>query len=130
MTTLRREIIVDVSAAKAWSRLSDVRKTHELFASVLVDCRLDGLIRTVKFANGMEVNERIISIDDELRRIAYSVLGDRFVAHAASMEIAIVNNRQCRFIWISDFLPDSNAEMVGPLMEQGCAALKRALEID
>ena len=105
-----------------------MKKTHELFAGVLTDCRFDGTIRTVTFANGMVVDERMIAIDGDFQRIAYAALGDRFVSHAASMAIAPVNHQQCRFIWISDFLPDENAEMVGPLMEQGCAALKRVLE--
>jgi len=128
MTTLRKEIIIEISADNAWSRLRDVQKTHELFAGVLVDSRVNGDIRTVIFANGMEVDERIMSIDDDLRRIAYAVQSDQFAEHAASMEIASVNKQQCRFIWISDFLPDANATLVAPLMEQGCAALKKVLE--
>jgi hypothetical protein len=39
-----------------------------------------------------------------------------------------VNAHQCRFVFVSDFLPDTNADMVGPLMAQGCLALKRVLE--
>jgi hypothetical protein len=129
MTTLRKEIIIDISADKVWSRLRDVQKTHELFSGVLVDSRVNGDIRTVIFANGMQVDERIVTIDDDLMRIAYAVQGDQFVEHAASMEIAAVNKQQCRFIWISDFLPDANSALVAPLMEQGCVALKHVLEI-
>ena len=70
MTTLRKEVVVDTPADHAWSRLSDVRRTHELFAGVLLDCHIDGDIRTVVFANGMTVVERLITIDDALRRIS------------------------------------------------------------
>lgn len=128
MTTLRKEIIIDVPSDTAWSKLRDVHKTHELFAGVLVDSQFDGDIRSVKFANGMEVSERIVTIDDDLQRVAYAVQGNQFVEHAASMEIAPINSTQCRFIWISDFLPAEKAATVGPLMAQGCAALKHVLE--
>lgn len=130
MTTVRDEISIDVPAAFAWTKLKDVSRTHELFPGVLVGSSLEGDIRTVTFANGSAVQERIISIADELRRIAYTVLGGRFEHHASSMQIEAIDADHCRFVWTSDFLPDSRAETVRPLMSLGCAALKRALEHD
>jgi Polyketide cyclase / dehydrase and lipid transport len=128
MTSLRHEILVDVPTALAWAALKNVAKTHELFAGVLVDGRLEGDTRTATFANGMVIRERIVAIDDSRMRIAYAVLGDRFEQHAASMRIVPVNARQCRFVWLSDFLPDTNVETVDPLMAQGCTALKTVCE--
>ena len=105
---------LDVPAADAWSALKNISKTHELFAGVLVDGKLEGDVRTVTFANGMVARERIVAIDDSRMRVAYAVL-DMFEQHAASMRIAPVTSRQCRFVWISDFLPDAKAaiETVG-----------------
>jgi Polyketide cyclase / dehydrase and lipid transport len=127
MTSLRHEILLDVPASEAWAALKNIPKTHELFAGVLVDGRPEGDTRTVTFANGMVARERIVAVDDSRMRVAYAVL-DMFDQHAASMRVVPVGPRQCRFVWISDFLPDTKAEMVGPLMAQGCGALKRALE--
>jgi hypothetical protein len=31
-------------------------------------------------------------------------------------------------VWIADLLPDDLADLVGGMMEQGCAAMKRTLE--
>jgi hypothetical protein len=31
-------------------------------------------------------------------------------------------------VWIADFLPHEAAGMVGPMMEQGMAAMKKALD--
>jgi hypothetical protein len=31
-------------------------------------------------------------------------------------------------VWIADFLPDQAASVVGPMMEQGMAAMKKALD--
>jgi hypothetical protein len=127
MTTLHDAIEIGVPAASAWEALKDIRRTHEMFAGVLVASSLDGDVRTVTFANGTVVRERIIGIDDGLKRIAYTVL-DRFEYHASSMQIEAIDDGRCRFVWISDFLPDSRAETVGTLMLLGCGALKRVLE--
>jgi hypothetical protein len=101
---------------------------HKLFSPVLVDGTMDGNIRTVTFANGIVARERIVAVDDERRRIAYSVLGDRFDHHSASMQIVPVDQSSCRFVWISDFLPDERAQLVQALMEQGSRALAKNIE--
>ena len=90
-TTWHRSIIrsaVEVGAASAWAALRLVGEAHKLFAPVLVDGHLEGEIRTVRFANGMVARERIIDVDDERRRVAYSVVdGPGMTYHHASMQI-------------------------------------------
>jgi hypothetical protein len=44
------------------------------------------------------------------------------------MQILPVDEGNCRLLWISDFLPDSRAETVQPLVEQGARALARNVE--
>jgi hypothetical protein len=51
-----------------------------------------------------------------------------FSHHSASMQIVPDGEGRCRFVWISDFLPNAAGAMVGPLMEAGAQALKRNLE--
>ena len=130
MASIRREEIVRVSAEKAWAALRNVGMPHRLFADVLVDSRIDGDVRTVTFANGMIVRERIVDIDEENKRVAYAVIDDMFEHHSASMEIVPDGLGRCRFVWISDFLPNERMEMVAPLVEQGSRALVRNLEAD
>jgi hypothetical protein len=128
MASVYCEKTVRVPAEKAWAALRDIGNPHRLFAGVLTDAKLDGKVRTVRFANGMVAQERIIDIDDKRRRIAYAVLGDMFEHHSASMEIAPDGSDRCRFVWTSDILPDERVQMVGPLVEQGAQALVRTLE--
>jgi hypothetical protein len=133
MASLYQETLLNQPASKVWQALRDVAKTHELFAGVLTDCQVDGDgvegdFRTVTFANGMVVKERIVAIDDERQRIAYTVLGDLFDYHAASMQVVAVSDTECKFTWYSDILPAERVEVVAPLMRGGCAALRRSLE--
>ena len=116
---------MEAPAERAWAALRRVDAAHRLFSPVLVEGRMDGDVRLVTFANGMAVRERIIAIDEQHRRVAYTVLGDRFEHHSASMQIVPVDAERCRFVWISDFLPAEREETVRPLMQQGAQAFAR-----
>ena len=128
MTSIHREELIHRSAAEAWSMLRHPGDAAALFAPVLTDSSLEGDIRTVTFADGKVVRERIVDLDDQRRRLSYTVLGDMFEHHSASMQIVPVDDLTCRFVWISDLLPDDRAALVGPLMEQGSKALVANIE--
>ena len=128
MATIWWEEPVAVGAEAAWSALREVGLAYRLFAPVLVDGTIDGNVRTVRFADGLTVDEKIIAIDEARRRVAYTVLGDMFEHHSASMQVVPVDDASCRFVWISDFLPDAMAETVRPLVEQGSRALAKNIE--
>lgn len=108
--------------------LRNVAMPQVLFSGVLVDGVIEGDIRTVTFANGMIVRERIIDIDETNLRVAYTVLGDLFEHHSAYMELFPDGEERCRFVWVSDFLPNERMELVKPLVEQGSRALVFNLE--
>jgi hypothetical protein len=125
MTTVVREVTLDIDAARAWDALRDPGNVGKVFAGVLVDAVLDGDLRTVTFAGGTVVQERVVAIDDARMRIAYTVCGDRFEHHHASIQVFQEAAGRCRLVWISDFLPDARREVVEPLMDAGCAAIVR-----
>lgn len=122
MVSVTRELALPCGADAAWEMLRDPSAAHHAFAGVLTACTMEGFIRRVTFANGMTAVEQILSIDDERRRIAYTVLGDMFTHHSAAMEIRDEGQGRCRFVWSSDFLPEARAATVAPLMEAGLKA--------
>ncbi|MFA6113170.1 MAG: SRPBCC family protein [Sphingomonas sp.] len=128
MASIHWEELVNVPAEFAWQALGNVGEPHRLFAGVLVDCSIEGKERTVTFANGMVARERIVDIDADTRRVAYAVVDGAFEQHAASMQIVPAGDGRCRFVWVSDFLPDDRVEMVLPLVREGSRALVRNLE--
>lgn len=127
MATIRGEIDLAIPADRAWKVLRDFGRAGELFAGVLVGCRRVGAIRTVTFANGLEVSERLVTVDDDDRRLVYWVLDGPFSHHSASMQIVDAGDGS-KFVWISDFLPDEAAAGVKPLVDAGCEALKKNME--
>ena len=129
MASIHHEIAVEVGAEQAWAALRAVGAAHELFAPVLVDGQLDGDTRRVRFANGMELRERLLDIDDSRRRVAYTVLDAPGMSyHHASMQVIDAGPRHCRFVWITDFLPQEVGGNLVPLIEAGSNALKKNLE--
>jgi hypothetical protein len=129
MASIRKEIMIDVGVEPAWAALRRVGEPHTLFAPVLAGAEIDGGIRTVRFANGMVVRERILDIDEENRRVAYAVVDPQGMTfHHASMQLEIAGPGRCAFVWITDFLPADAAAALQPLIDQGADALKRNLE--
>jgi hypothetical protein len=129
MASIRKEIVIDTGVEPAWEALRQVGEAHTLFAPVLTGGELHGDVRTVRFANGMELRERILDVDDEHRRVAYAVIDPQGMTyHHASMQLDIAGPGRCAFVWITDFLPAEAAATLQPLIEQGANALKRNLE--
>jgi len=129
MASIRKEIVIDVGVEPAWDALRRVGEPQTLFAPVLTGAEVRGDVRTVRFANGMELRERILDVDDEHRRVAYAVVDPQGMTyHHASMQLDIAGPGRCAFIWITDFLPAEAAAALLPLIDQGADALKRNLE--
>lgn len=129
MASVQREAALALPAPKVWAALREVGQPHRLFAGVLTASRLEGDVRTVTFANGMIAKEKIIDVDDARMRVAYSVIEGPFTYHGASMQVVANGPAACRVVWITDFLPGDLESLVAPLMEAGCWAMKRNLEV-
>jgi hypothetical protein len=130
MGSIQHDVELDVSVDRAWSALRQVGLAHKLFAGVLTEGELEGGIRTVTFADGLQVRERIVDVNEDRRRVAYAVIeGTPMIHHNASMQIiGIGQPNRCRFVWIADFLPDEFGETMLPLIIAGTEALKANLE--
>jgi hypothetical protein len=129
MASIHHEQSVNVGVDEAWTALRQVGDAHRLFAPVLAAGRLDGDTRTVTFANGMVVRERMLVVDETHRRVSYTALeAAGMTFHHASMQVIDDGPGRCRFVWITDFLPADVESALAPLIEQGGAALKANLE--
>lgn len=126
MASIRKETELNIDADRAWAALSDFGNAGAVFAGPLVDCRRDGDVRKVTFANGLEATERLVAVDHRERRIVHTVEGGLFAHHNGAMQI-LENGRTCKFVWVTDFLPDDMGARILPLIEEGCRAIRRNL---
>ncbi|HTJ17104.1 MAG TPA: SRPBCC family protein [Steroidobacteraceae bacterium] len=128
MAAVHVETRIRASAQQVWQALAATGEAHRAFAGVLKDCRLESEdLRIATFANGMVVTERIVSVEPERMRFAYSVL-EKFVHHSATMQVVARGANECDFVWIADVLPHAAAASITPLMEQGAKALRAVME--
>jgi hypothetical protein len=106
MASMTQQVTVTVDADRAWAALRDVGRAKALFSPVLVDSSLDGDVRTVRFANGMVLRERILDVDDARRRVAYTALDAPGMAyHHASMQVIDAGPGRSEFVWLTDAIP-------------------------
>lgn len=128
MATIIEDLSIDASADAVWDAVRSVGEVHRRLApGFVVDTRLEGDARIVTFANGLVVRERIVGIDDRARRLAYAAVGGRATHHNASFQVLPEGEARCRLVWITDVLPDEAAEPIRAMVEQGAAAIQRAL---
>jgi hypothetical protein len=112
-----------------WDAFRDVGAVHRRLAPGFVtDCRMEGADRVVTFANGLVAKELIVDRDDLARRLAYSARSDRLAHHHATFQVLEDGAARTRIVWIADVLPHEAGAVVGAMMEEGCKAMKRALE--
>jgi carbon monoxide dehydrogenase subunit G len=128
MASIHREIWIDTTPEEAWAALRDVGAIHRRLAPGFVtDVRLEEGARVVTFGNGMVARELIVALDDEARRLVWSVVGGAMTHHNASAQV-FPETGGTRFVWIADLLPHALAPRIAGMIEQGLAAIKRTLE--
>ena len=128
MASIRKEFPIDAPAETVWAALRDVGALHtRLVPGFVVDTKLEDGARIVTFGNGMVARELIVDVDDEARRLVWSVVGGRFQHHNASAQVFADGNGRSRFIWIADLHPNEIAADIRALIEQGSAVIQKTL---
>jgi hypothetical protein len=128
MAYIRKERLIEASADDVWAALSDWGALHERLAPGFVtDTQLDGDDRLVTFFNGNVVRERLVDLDEQERRLAWSIVDGPYAHHNGVAQVFAAGREQARFVWVADLLPNELAELTDQMMERGVDAVQRAL---
>jgi uncharacterized protein YndB with AHSA1/START domain len=128
MASVRKEILIDASPDDVWAALRDWGAVHQrLVPGFATDARLDGPDRIVTFFTGAVVREVLIDLDDESRRLVWSVVDGPYTHHNGAAQV-FANDGRTRFVWVADFLPDELADRTDGLMERGIGVIKETME--
>src|SRR6185295_19947980 len=85
MASIHKEIHIQARPETAWDALRDVGALHtRLVPGFVTDVRLEPGARIVTFGNGTVARELIVDVDDNTRRVAWSVVGSQMTHHNAS----------------------------------------------
>ena len=129
MASIVRQVSIAVPVEQAWEAVRDWGAVHQrLCPGVLTDTVVEGEARIVTFANGLVAKEMIVAVDDDARRLVWSVVGTQLLSHHNAGMRVLAEGQGCRIVWTADLLPHTAAPRVAGLMELGCAAMKVTLE--
>jgi carbon monoxide dehydrogenase subunit G len=129
MAHIRREITIEASPEAVWGAVRDWGALHErLVPGFVVDTQLDGDDRIVTFFNGTVLRELLVDLDDDARRLAWSVVDGPYTHHNASAQVFAEGEHAARFVWTADLLPDELAAPTGEMMQKGTNVVKQTLE--
>jgi carbon monoxide dehydrogenase subunit G len=127
MATIRKQLVTTARPDAVWDAIRDIGALHtRLVPGFVVDTRLEPGARIVTFANGRVIKEPIVTLDDPDRRLVWGAEGGGLKHYNASVQV-FSEGAGSRVVWVADFLPHEAAEVVGPMMEQGMAAMQEAL---
>jgi hypothetical protein len=127
MGTVRRETIIERSAADVWSVIGDPGTIHQWFPG-MVDSKVDGTSRVVTTATGLPLPEEIVTIDPILRRFQYRVLLPVITHHLGTIDVFDLGDGRTLVSYGTDCEPDVMALIIGGATGAALEELRRQLE--
>lgn len=128
MAMIRKERTIDAPPERVWDALRDWGAIHErLVPGFVVDAKLDGDDRIVTFFNGAVVREILVDLDEEERRLAWSVVDGPYTHHNGVAQV-FAEGDGCRFVWTADLLPSETAAPTDEMMERGIEVVRETQE--
>jgi carbon monoxide dehydrogenase subunit G len=128
MATLRETLRLRAPAAAVWDAVRDVGELHRrLVPGFVTEARLEQGARVITFVNGVTVREEIVSVDDDLRRLAYAIPRGNFLHYQGTVEVED-DGAGSRLVWTVDLLPSESADNIRSMMRQGAAVMRATLD--
>ena len=128
MASIHKDITLAAPADDVWDAVRDFGALHtRLVPGFVLDTKLDGEARIVSFANGSVARELLVDSDDARRRLVYAIHSERLKQHSASVKVVADGEARCRVEWTVDVLPHEMAPYISGQMDEGAAAMQKAL---
>jgi carbon monoxide dehydrogenase subunit G len=129
VASIRKERQIEASPDQVWAALRDWGALHErLVPGFVVDTQLDGEDRIATFFNGAVVRERLVDLDEEARRLVWSIVDGPYTHHNGAAQVLASEDGTTRFVWVADLLPDELAANTAAMMDRGIDTVKQTLE--
>jgi len=129
MASVLKTILIDASPDVVWDALRDFHAVHTRIApGFVVDLKSEGDVRIVTFSNGSVAREKLVTSDNDNRRLVYWISSERMVHHNASAQVFAEPDGTTRFVWITDVLPNEIAPYIDSQMSLAIPLMKQTLE--
>ncbi|MFD9665638.1 SRPBCC family protein [Rhodococcus sp. NPDC059968] len=129
MSYINESTHIDVTPAAAWDALRDWGALHtRLAAGFVTTSVIDQGDRVITFFDGSVARERLVSCDEDARRLAWSIVDGPYRHHNASAQVSDDGHGATVFAWTADILPATLADRTAQMMKLGIEAVRRTLE--
>jgi hypothetical protein len=130
MAHIRKEVSIDASPQEVWAAVRDWGALHErLVPGFVTDTVVqENGDRIVTFFNGTVLREVLVDLDEESRRLAWSIVDGPYTHHNACAQVFPDGEDAARFVWVADLLPDELAARTDESMQAGTNVVKQTLE--
>ncbi len=124
MASICRKVRLRLSPSQLWEKVADVGGISQLLDGVQ-HSSVHGSTRACTLEDGAQLEETILGVDHEQRRVAYTITKAPFPLefHAASMQV-LDEGEEATLVWVADVKPDAMSEPIGQLMGAELARLQ------
>ena len=120
---------IDADAQAVWDTIAKGDGVHHWFTGVITACRVDGTDRYCTMADGSDLEERILDVDQENRRFTYAI--DKHPLPATDVVSTIIvgaTDSGAEVTWACSYEADTAAaqqvgEMLMGIYKQGIEGL-------
>ena len=128
MASIYRELELEASPEQAWQAIRDVGNVNKIITH-LGEVTMEGDRRTCSLGDAGRLDELIVSVDDDRRRLAYSIQASpfNFSYHSASMQVTHSDGEGSRLLWITDVKPDEAVQVLEEAIDAAASSLRQNL---
>ena len=105
MGSVRRHAFIDCSADEVWTLVGAPDRLHEWFPTTAT--RVEGDTRWVTLASGITFEERIVTLDHDLRRFQASIVNNPVVTeHLGTVDVIPDGPDRCIVVYSTNLEPE------------------------
>ena len=128
MASIRTARRIQAPAQRIWDVIANAGQVHSWFPLVKT-AEIDGDIRTAVLQDGSVLKEQIVTVDAQLYRFQYRVIGGDlpFEHHLGTIDVIALNDEESLVVYGTDVQPESLALALGPAIDDAVNTLAQAL---
>jgi hypothetical protein len=105
MGSVRRHVFINRNADDVWSLVGDPARLHEWFPTSAT--RIDGDTRWITLASGITFEERIVTLDHDLRRFQYTIVNNPIITeHLGTVDVIADGPNRCIVVYSTNMEPE------------------------
>jgi hypothetical protein len=111
VASLRHERRIAAEADTVWQVVRRPESIPEWFPGI-VSCTVEGNIRVITTAAGLEIPEEILANDDSLRHFAYRITAPQYAFHLGVIDVIAIAPDDTLCMYSTTALPDTLALLI------------------